>query len=126
MAKSSVSRCGTYLGRGDHRRRGESVCDPCRLAWNERCKEYRRKAKGLGWKRPPRTAYDLVCERCGRGFPNQNRNQRFCSLTCSGINYTEMARGRTYSRELVVWVRPARVPAHSHGRYVWRNGRCRM
>jgi hypothetical protein len=32
--------CGTELGYRHHSKRTEVTCQPCRTAWNERCKKY--------------------------------------------------------------------------------------
>lgn len=51
-----------------HRRRGEKPCDPCRLAWNEACKESRataasntvlRQAAGIAYREGGSSMYSL-------------------------------------------------------------------
>lgn len=60
------SKCGTPSGRDQHRRRGESVCESCREAWNEICRVRLGKLRASGWVRPGRTApKSAPCSACG-------------------------------------------------------------
>ena len=61
------SKCGTPLGRGQHRRRGEQPCEPCRLAWNEVTRERLAKLRASGWVRPDRPARLGPVARMGKG-----------------------------------------------------------
>lgn len=57
---------GTRFGRDWHRRRGEVVCDPCRLAWNAVTRERIASARERGWVRPGRdTPRSAQCAACG-------------------------------------------------------------
>lgn len=85
MAKTSAPiKHGTRFGRDGHRRRGEQPCEPCRVAWNEACRERQQRARDRGWKRAKPTLYDLTCEQCGDSFRAEARAQRFCSQQCFG------------------------------------------
>lgn len=89
-----ASKCGTRLGRDQHRHRGEIPCEPCRVAWNEISRARQRKARASGWKRTPN--HNLICEQCGTEFATRLRSQRFCSQRCHGES-----KRQTYSQELV-------------------------
>lgn len=81
---AEVNEHGTVTGYGQHRNQGDPPCDPCREAWNARCREQQAAARARGWRRPTRTAYQLTCERCGVEFRAESRKQRFCSQRCWG------------------------------------------
>lgn len=98
MARSTPfnpAKCGTRLGRDQHRHRGEPVCEPCRIAWNESCAQRQRDARARGY-RPPRAEHARQCEQCGSQFSSRNSEARFCSMRCLGDS-----RRKVYSRELV-------------------------
>ena len=42
MTRKDAAECGTYGGAQAHRRRGEDVCEECRVARNEYMNAYRR------------------------------------------------------------------------------------
>lgn len=49
------SKCGTPLGRDQHRHRGETPCEACREAWNAVSRERQANLRASGWVRPGRT-----------------------------------------------------------------------
>jgi hypothetical protein len=62
---------GTTYGRQLHRQRGEPLCDPCRLAWNEDCRARRKAAQARGWVRPDRQGRPRwACDSCGKVIAN--------------------------------------------------------
>lgn len=82
MVERKPIRHGTRFGRDEHRRRGEAPCDPCRLAWNERCRETRRAAVERGW---DRRNHEFHCEQCGGLSKSRRRTARFCSSRCYNL-----------------------------------------
>ena len=73
MAKCRAA-CGTTAAYQQHLLRGEPVCDPCRLAWNE-YNLLRRHGK-----LPP--VVPVGCQTCGDVFMPSRRGAAFCSELC--------------------------------------------
>lgn len=66
-------KCGTPQGRGVHRRRGEPLCEPCRIAWNGYTRQRLAEARERGWVRadrePPKfRRLPSECTRCGKSI----------------------------------------------------------
>lgn len=64
-------KCGTPKGRGIHRRLGEPLCEPCRIAWNHYTRQRLAEARARGWNRadrePPKFRRLLSeCAGCGK------------------------------------------------------------
>ena len=102
------AKCGTRLGRDQHRRHGQHVCEPCRLAWNESCKATRERAKDRGLSPPGRPVPQVrrtlkACSGCGRAVLGTLPNPRCteCRGKQSGrhIKITTKARRAIYERD---------------------------
>lgn len=101
---------GTRFGRDWHRRCGTPICDDCRIAWNECCRESRRQSIANGWTRGPRRkTFDGVCAHCGVTF-RAEQPQPFCSHQC----HMRSRYGWSTSTDLVR-VGPSPAPPHRLG-----------
>lgn len=67
------SKCGTPLGRDQHRHRGQAPCDECRRAWNVVSRERGARLRESGWTRPDREPPKVrrlpaTCTSCGKAI----------------------------------------------------------
>ena len=108
MARTHDDVAGTRFGRDWHRRRGETTCDPCRLAWNAATRERLAAARARGWVRPGRNAPKVrrlpaACTRCGKAI-RASVEEPLCA-PCRGnrpgynINLSPAARMAIYERD---------------------------
>lgn len=104
-----MSDCGTPKGRGIHRRRGEQLCDACRVAWNEYMRGRQAAARARGWlrkDRPPPTKVSVPapCSKCGKDLARTTLEEPLCA-PCRGnrpgynIRITPAARLAIYRRD---------------------------
>lgn len=104
-----MDRCGTPQGRGVHRRAGEPMCDPCRLAWNEYTRERIKEARQRGWVRPDREPSKVKfrsadCSQCGCALTRAVLVEPLCA-SCRGnrpgynIKISRAARLAIYERD---------------------------
>lgn len=101
---------GTKFGRDWHRRRGEEVCDLCRTAWNEVCRERQRSARERGWVRSRTSLARGVCGYCASVFHADSRQQLFCSRSCFMLHRNRGMSAEAYRAHQQLVVRVAVAP----------------
>lgn len=89
MAREHCDVLGTITGRNWHRARGESLCGPCRDAWNAYCRDAQKAARTRGWQRSDRPAPKVkrrpgTCSKCGCAMQATSVDEPVCS-SCRGL-----------------------------------------
>ena len=115
-------KCGTPQGRDWHRRRNEDPCEPCRLAWNEVCRERRKAAVDKGWVRPDRpTPRRAECVDCGKTLRRCLSEIPRCRA-CIVLERQRLARAETRRRSADRRLRLAAEGTSSQ--WTWVAGEC--
>ncbi len=79
-----ATKCGTPLGRDQHRHRGEVPCEPCREAWNEVSRQRQARLRQSGWHRtdrpvPSQKRHPGTCSKCGKRMASVALAEPICA-----------------------------------------------